>query len=77
MATADDRIAGEIGAAVMMVHRQIDAIDRVQKQLLASYELLAQCIRSDQVPDAVKVLEADPAFAAWYKAKFPSAAKSA
>lgn len=70
MANADERIAGEIGRAVMTVHRQGEFIDQAQKQLLCSYELLAQCIRSDQVPDAAKVLEADPAFAAWYNAKF-------
>jgi hypothetical protein len=41
-----------------------------QEATETAYRLLAECIRSDQVPDVAKVLEADPAFAAWYRARY-------
>lgn len=69
----DARVKAVIGrltvAAVVAETQRDDAAERAE----AAYQLLAECIRSDQVPDASRVLQADPAFAAWYQARFPSA----
>ena len=55
------------------VGRESQQVEELDKRVISAYELLAQCIRSDQVPaDEVQKIMADAAFKAWYTRKYPA-----
>lgn len=75
---ANDRIALQIGHLVIAntnLAAESDALQEASKvqqaETVTRYQLLEQIIRSDQIPhDQVqKLLDADPKFAAWRKAR--------
>ena len=66
----DRRVRAALGDAHVTAIIASAERDAAQEACEQAYGVLAECIRSDQVPDVAKVLEADPAFAAWYRARY-------
>lgn len=71
-----EKIALEIGSAILTAHEQMDRAERADahaeketQHKLRAYSLLAQCIKSDQVPadEVQRIMNEDRAFAEWYK----------
>lgn len=65
-----DMIAMEIGHSRLALIESAKKSDAVNAAALKAYQTLADLIRSEQGLDAVKVMEADPDFARWYKSEY-------
>lgn len=66
----DQKVALQLGSQQLQIIQQSEQLEAQSANMLRTYELLAQCIRSGQIPEECVpgLLKEDSAFAAWYQA---------
>jgi hypothetical protein len=74
MKTANEIIQLQIGGLVMQLAQTQSQAAAAEAKVLAGYELLAECIRSEQLDSAgVATAMQDADFSAWYAGKYSQA----
>lgn len=67
-----ERLASHLGNLMITTVEMGETISNLTADRDRTYELMAECIRSDQMShaDVVAKLQSEPKFAAWYQARY-------